>query len=337
MKEKLNIAFIGGDSHAGTINDFFQDALPYHERVANVDFEWTSTRWGKHARDSVNIGDILSRVDQYDLFFINAYEARPEVLAIYPHIWDKLVLYDINDDQHFHYHENQKKCLLYLKRSWDDRDIPNHRDNIIPIDFALLQPYLDVIPEEFYPDRDMHVTCTLPQARNGSARAFVVKTVKDADWPYVHDFVTQLTLFYSSGWVLSSAATAYRGEINPAPPHINWWYVYMHMLRRTRILFNAANHTAVGDHRTWEQFSSGALVITDRIAVPSPNLPEPGKHYIKFDMANPEKTIALAKELLQDDAEREKIAKAGREHAIKWHSSRARVDFVMSEAIKRLK
>ncbi len=337
MKEKFNIAFIGGDSHAGTINDFFLDALPLHERVAHVDFEWTSQRFGKHVRDAVHISEILPKIGQYDLVFINAYENRPEVRGLFDKLWGKLILYDINDDSYFHYHADQQKCLLYLKRAWDESINPEHRKNIIPTDFALLQMYLDAVPIGFYPNRDMAVTCTLPQNKNGTARYKVVTAVKNADWPHVKDWVQQMTLFYSSGWILSSAATSYRCELTPLPPHINWWYVYIHMLRRTKILFNAANHSAIGDHRTWEAFASGALVITDRIPGSCPNPPIPGEHYIKFNLNNPDETIEIAKELLGDTEQREKIAKAGLEHAIKYHSSKGRVEHIMGEIIKRLK
>ena len=73
MKDKFNVAFLGTDSHAGTINDMFQDALPYYERISNADFEWTSTRFGKDILEPVGLQYILDRISEYDLIFQNAY------------------------------------------------------------------------------------------------------------------------------------------------------------------------------------------------------------------------------------------------------------------------
>ena len=343
MQNKFKVAFFGGDNHAGTINDMFQDSLPYHSFVEKADFEWTSHRWGLPVLESTHKSIMLENLNQYDLIFQNVYELNekdnPNLVEMFDkfNLWKKVVLLDIADDSTWHYEHYRSKCLLYLKRAWEPHLFPKEPlDNAIPLDFPMFQEYLDVIPMDFHPNRDMAVTCTLPQVSRTVPRGLVVHTVKNTEWEPVDDWISQVVLFYSSGWVLSSAATSYRESLNPPPPQINWWYVYMHMLRRTKVLFNAANHSATGDHRTWEQFASGALVVTDRIAVPSPHLPEPGIHYIKFDVDNPDSTIKVVKELLKDHTERKKIAQAGLEHAIKYHSSNARVDYVMQNVLKQI-
>lgn len=350
MQRKFKVAVLGGDSHAGTILDMFQDALPNHPLVECADFEWTSYRFGFPACPAVGKQYILDRLTQYDFIFINPHHPiEGDIPAFWKmlddlNLWKKVILYDIDDDANFHFQHFHKKCLLYLKRAWQKFFIEkldaSDLENMIPLDFPLFKWYLDVVPMDYYPKRDTAVTCTLPQlpikTHFTTPRAVVVNTVKNTEWEPVDGWISQLTLFYSSGWVLSSAATSYRDSLNPPPPMINWWYIYMHMLRRTKVLFNAANQSAVGDHRTWEQFASGALVVTDEIRVPSPHLPEPGVHYIPFDLDNPEKTIKVVKELLKDHTERERIARAGLEHAIKYHHSDARVAYVMEEAVKRL-
>ena len=355
--QKFKIAFFGGDSHAGTINDMFQDALPNHPLVESVDFEWASSRWGKSFRPALGQKPLMENIESYDLIFQNSHSLPNEVtpglidLLDAKNLWHKVVLYDPVDDSHFHHEEYRKKCLLYCKRAWEpiqfesmargafSKDgIPVPIDNMIPLDFPLFQEYLDVVPMDFYYVRDMHITCTLNQAMSGSARQMVVKAVELTDFSDVHSNIMPIhkTLVYTSNYHLSSAATSYRDEMNPPLPKINWWYVYMHLLRRTQILFGAGNHSAVGDHRTWECFASGALVVTDRIPVPNPNNPEPGKHYIKFDLNDIPGTMKIVKELLKDNTEREKIARAGLEHAIMYHSSNARIAYVMSEVVKRL-
>jgi hypothetical protein len=340
--KKLKIAYLGGDSHAGTINDMFQSSLPKHPLVEKVDWEWTSSRWGKHVLDNTPKRYILEHLNEYDLIFQNPWElnkdSNPGLAKLFDdlNLWKRVILYDIADESGWRFEEYRQKCLLYCKRAWEESLMPKESlHNAIPLDFPMFQEYLDVVPMDFYPKRDMAVTCTLPQIDRNLPRGLVVHTVKNTEWESIEGWITQVTLFYSSGWVLSSAATSYRDELTPPAPAINWWYVYMHMLRRTQVLFNAANHSAVGDHRTWEQFASGALVVTNKIAVPSPHLPQPGVHYIPFDIANPESTIKVVKELLRDKVQREKIAKAGLEHAIKYHSSDARVAYVLEEAVKR--
>lgn len=342
---KFKVGFLGGDSHAGTIHDMFQDSLPNHPQIESVDWQWVGARWGQPSKlPCVGKGYIFDHIHEYDLIFQNPYELNendnPGLIELWDklNIWPKVILYDIADDSTWHYEELRKKCLLYLKRAWEPHLFPkNPLDNARVIDFPLFQHYLDVVPMDFYPKRDMGVTCTLAQVRGkNTPRSIVWNAVKDADWEPANDWITQLTLFYSSGWTLSSAATSYREQLVPAAPGIQWWYVYMHMLRRTKVLFGARNHTATGDHRTWESFASGALYVTDSIPVPNPNNPEPWKHYIPFNLQNPQETIKVVKELLKDDVERERIAKAGLEHAIKYHHSDARVAYVMEEINKQL-
>jgi len=352
---KFKIGYMGGDSHAGTINDMFQDSLPDHPLVESVDWEWTSRRWGFDARKAVGKSHVVSKLLEYDIIFQNPYELNdkdnPGLVEFFDanDIWKKVILYDVADEPGFHFERWRQKCLLYLKRAWDPiqldaLDIGKYpvdgqavsRANLIPIDFPMFKEYVDVIPMNFYHKRDLAVTCTLPQTPLHNARGIVAHAVKNTHFEPVDGWISQVTLFYSSGWVLSSAATSYREILNPIPPQINWWYVYMHMLRRTQVLFGAGNHTAYGDHRTWEAFASGALVVTDRIPVDNPHNPEPGVHYIKFELDNIPKTMAIVNELLKDKTERERIAKAGFDHAVAYHSSDARIAYVMENAVKRL-
>ena len=161
MKDKFNVAFLGTDSHAGTINDMFQDALPYHPRVEHVDWEWVSPRFGKDILESVGLRYILDRIEQYDLIFENPYiiKAVPEIEALFDkfNLWKKIIVYDINDDDSMHFPRYQEKCLLYLKRAYRGNLMPQNRENIIPIDFPLFQMYLDVVPMNQYPVRDIAI------------------------------------------------------------------------------------------------------------------------------------------------------------------------------------
>jgi len=341
---KLKIAFLGGDNHAGTINDMFQDSLPNHPLVESVDWEWVGNRWGKAVKVAVGQEYILDNLSKYDLIFQNPNSMTERItpglveLLNKLNLWNKVVLYDSADLPNFLFEEYQNKCLLYLKRSWVESHLPKNMSNVVPFDFPLFQEYLDVVPVDFSPWRDMHISCLLgKEGEDGSPRGQVLSFAKETNFSDVQGDPRPIhtTICYTSGEVLSSAATSYRDELVPPPPRINWWYVYMHLLRRTQILLTAANGTAVGDHRTWESFASGALVVTDKIPVPNPNNPEPWKHYIPFDLNEPKNTVKIVRELLVDHTERKRIALAGLEHAIKYHHSDARIAYVMEEILKR--
>ena len=230
--------------------------------------------------------------------------------------------------------EHKEKPLAYIKcsyRSWHE-DIKN----IIHLDYGILQSYIDVVPRGMYKDRDTAIFCSLQQgSRLTKTRDIIVNTIKTTDWratgPGHGGILNTVTLIYTC-----SQPRGYRNNPNPPFPNIDWWAIYMHMMARSKIVVTGAAAPRLGDSRTWEAFSSGALIVIDKIDIPMPNPLIAGKHYIKFDFDNIPKTIATIKELLKDKTEREKIAAAGFEHAIKYHSSKTRVAYMMDGIIERM-
>jgi hypothetical protein len=343
MKDKFKIGFFCKDSHAGMFIEIFQDYLHKHPRVESVDWERSFTKFGKEVLPHVGEQYLIDNILKYDLIFIQL-ECIPPVRKLFDDLklWDKTIIYDPKDEQRIIdpityklSNEYVEKPLLYIKRSWDDHHLPTNRKNIIPMNFCILNSYLDVIPHNYYVRRDLPITNTFIQGRSiNNPRDIITHAIKNADWPIINDEIMQVTLFFSTGFQVGLGHTGYRSELNPIPPYINWWYVYMHILSRSKIIFTGASNP--GDTRTWEAFSRGPLVFIDQIPIPSPNDMIAGKHYIKIDVSNIEGMIKQAKELLKDEPERARIAKAGYEHAITYHSSKARVNYVMEEIIKRL-
>jgi len=336
VKDKLNIGVFRYNADGEVLRDMFQDELPSHPRVGNVDWQWSTLRFGNIVVPTAGPEFIEKNIDSYDLIFADMFE-QPERLALFDkhNLWKKVVIFDTRDEPAFSRPELLDKCLLYIKRSWHDMYMPKNRDNILVLDFGILQSYLDVIPRNYYTRRDSAVTCTLNQSkRTGSPRDILVKTVKETDFPKdVNNDHSQVTLFYAP----DSNATDYRNALNPPPPYVNWWYIYMHILNRTKILFTRTpTGGGTNDFRTYEAFSSGALVFMNRIPTPQPNPLIAGEHYIEIDENNLTKTMNIAKDLLRDNTERERIAKAGFEHAITYHSAKARVNYAMDEILKRL-
>lgn len=347
MKDKFKIAFFGKDSHAGCMIDMFQDALPGHPNVESVDFETTFARFGK-ANVVPMRGEkyLLENIKKYDLIFLQA-----EQIALNPEIciekifddlglWGHTVLCDFKDNQIF---EKQylSKCLLYFKRSWQDGFIPREFNNILPIPPCVFDFYPNIVPSGTYGIRDLSVTCTLMQGNRGRGwpRDIVAKAVKDADWTLPNGELAPLTLFYGVGQNVSNAATFYRTELSWPTPYLNWWNVYMHILKRTKILFNAI-HSEVGDigeNRTWEALGSGVVLFTNKIEAEGQQPYIDGVHYVKIDLDDIPKAINRAKELLMNETELKKIAETGFDFSMKYHSSQARINYVMEEIIKRLK
>lgn len=354
LKEKLDIAFLGGDSSGVLVNEMFQDGLMKHPRVNRKDFETIFPRWGEMPFNPIPKNDIINNIINYDIIFADSERIQGELEALFErlNLWKKVVIYDCKDDQNVR-KEYIYKCLVYFKRSWQTQLIPEDAINtcVLPLPYAILYEYYDVIPLDFYPQkhhrtyspggRDFGVMCTLPQCYRNVPRDTLAHAVKNYQWGCTTEehgsHHIQLTLAYTCGALYSSTSVGFRYPRNFSPPDINWWYIYMHFLRRTQILFTAASHSAVCDIRTWEAFSSGALVFIDFVDIPTTHPFEEGKHFIKIDMKDLPKTLEKAKELMSDNTERMRIAQAGFEHGMKYHTPVARMDYVFDEIDKRLK
>lgn len=330
-----------------------QDGFSNHPRVHKTDFQTVFSRWGKWLLQATPVNEMLDRLTQYDLIFINSEMITQEREQLFDSLklWDRVVVIDCKDDQNLR-KEYIYKCLVYFKRSWEQEKgqwTPPDAKNVLPLAYAILDEYYDVIPYEFYAaqdhrvfsplGRDIAVLCTLPQAYRGVPRDELVHAVKNYDWGMTTvkhgHHCSQLTLVYTSGWLYSSCAVLFRQPRTFAEPHINWWYLYMHFMHRAQIIFTAASHSAACDVRTWEAFSSGGLVAIDRVDVPMPHPFEPGTHYLEIDNKNLPKTFERAKELLSDNTERERMALAGYEHGKRYHTTRARMDYIFEEIDKR--
>lgn len=344
MKDKFNIAFFGQDSHAGCMIDMFQDALPGQPNVESVDFETTFTRFGKEVLPMRGKKYLLENIKKYDLIFLQAEQIalNPEIEKLFDGLglWGHTVLCDFKDSQIF---ESQylPKCLLYFKRSWQKEYIPLEFNNIRPIPPGIFSFYPDVVPSSLYGIRDFPVTCTLAQGNRGRGwpRDIVARAVKDADWTLPNGEAALLTLFYGPGCVISNPATLYRTDLIYLRPNLNWWNVYMHVLKRTKILFTATHSEFgdIGENRTWEALGSGVVLFTNKIEAEGQQPYIDGVHYVKIDLDDMPKAINRAKALLMDEEELKKIAEAGFEFSMKYHSCKARINYVIEEITKRLK
>lgn len=337
MKDKLRVGFFRFDNCSEALRDMFQDELINHPRIEHVDWEWTSQRCGQVVVPAVGADFILRNIKSYDLIFLDADDITERHLSAIENndLWNRVIIFDMNEDSAYFNERYMRKCLLYIKCSYSNRI---HKiNNAVPLDWGILQVYLDVVPRGMYPEKDTAIICTLQQGYRGCPRDIIIDAIKTADWREKGKLNT-VTLAYTSGSVISYASKLYCRDFSPKHPDNmpNWWYIYMHLMNRSKIIVSGSSHSRIGDHRIWEAFSSGNLFCVDAIQIPMPNPMIAGIHYIKFDLGDIPKTLSILKELLKDDVERKRIASAGFNHAIIYHSSKARVEYVMGEILKRL-
>jgi hypothetical protein len=117
------------------------------------------------------------------------------------------------------------------------------------------------------------------------------------------------------------------------PPEKNPFLEYLGMLKRARIVFTAYPDNWDGDSRTWEAFSSGALVFMDATSIPSPYPMTHGRHCFIFDARKPEsirEAIDTAKYFLKNENERVAIALQGYKNACDHHRPVNRIEQVLS-------
>lgn len=341
------------------INEMFQDGLPNHPKVEKVDFETVFPRWGNVLFPPTPVKEIQDKLASYDLIFLQCDIADSQGNLIGSSnwsplienlkLWDRVIALDVKDDQTL-VKQFVNKPLVYFKRSYDKKFIPEGNTKVLPLAYAILDEYYDAIPWEYYNNRDhpvysphgrdIAVLCTLPQCFRGVPRDNLVAAIKKYDWGLLgekrQNHNIQVTLAYTCGWLYSSTSVWFRHPRDFEFPQVNWWYIYMHLMHRAQIVFTASSHSAICDIRTWEAFSSGALVCIDFIDVPMPHPFIPGEHFLKLDVKDFPGTFEKAKELLDDNTERERIAMAGYEHGKKYHSVKARMDYVFEEIEKRM-
>jgi len=208
--------------------------------------------------------------------------------------------------------ESPRDCRLYFKRSWvvkqDGRlvaspfvDIPWVR----PLAFGVLDAYVGQGPVVSYADRSRYaVVCTLRPGNPVRAR--------------VLGWVTQ--------FVVRRALPAFVGQIGDGLRATSDSSYYA-LMRSARIVVTANPGGYDGDHRLWESFASGALVLTDRLHVPlGPAAPVPGVHFVLYDTHNRTDLEAKVLHYLAAPAEAARIADAGRELALAAHRMVDRVD-----------
>lgn len=271
----------------------------------------------KHLSESLLKADYIFRCDDEHFGF----DEIDRFLDIND-LWSKVVYYDFKDSTEIDFHR-LSTCNAYVKRSWasginrepiEMPDIP-----ILPVDFGLLDEYFErPAPEK----KDIDICHMFPPDKRIGVRRYNVYRELDAQRGNFGNAVIG---------VPTAAAQAGRRAIFD-PPEDNPFLDYLDYLKRSKIVFTAFPDHWDGDSRTWEAFSSGALVFMDATTIPSPKPFISGKHCFIYDARKPasiRNAIAIAKDLLKNETTRQTIAKEGYQHALSFHKPVDRVNQIL--------
>uniref|UniRef100_A0A7S3NK26 Spore protein YkvP/CgeB glycosyl transferase-like domain-containing protein n=1 Tax=Aureoumbra lagunensis TaxID=44058 RepID=A0A7S3NK26_9STRA len=165
--------------------------------------------------------------------------------------------------------------------------------------------------------REYHIVCTLRVGRGQfQARARVLNWTRQA-------MLSDETL------------TGYAGEFDKGS-RLDINLEYFELMRKAKIVVTTQPGEWDGDYRSMEAFSSGALVFADVALThaPSPYPFVPGSHYIQFDPIQGNRNDFLQKLRYYLDRPQlaERIAANGFEHALKYHRSISRLDWILRSA-----
>ena len=107
---------------------------------------------------------------------------------------------------------------------------------------------------------------------------------------------------------------------------------YLRLLHSARIVVTCQPAGWEGDYRTWEAFSSGALVFMDRMHTPLPAKPRHGVHVVYYDALNRTDLLAKLVYYLERPGEARATAQRGQEWALMHHRAVNRIDYMLRTA-----
>jgi hypothetical protein len=229
---------------------------------------------------------------------------------------------------------------------------------ISPIDYGILDVYSSVLPYDFYDKsggRDIQIGYPQHFTYDSSApRGALGQALRHAD-DFIPDFKRyNVQMFYTCGH-RHDGRHLYRSSHPLSTGEPNWWVIYTHLLRRCKVILESAVDSTPGNVRTWEAHASGALLIRENAETLSEHPFIDGQHLIYYKTIDEEGHAlshhdpprmkeevqrAVEKAFYYGDAaheeERRAIAQAGYEHAMKYHTSAARVDYMMAVIEQKL-
>eukprot|EP00667_Euglena_gracilis_P008454 EG_transcript_8563 len=215
------------------------------------------------------------------------------------------------------------RALVYFKRAYVFRKVGVSTNishfcplNVAPMHYAIFDPWLlpRTIPWEARP---YAVVCTL------RARSLNISTGSAGRWNTVQ-------------WLKEfQAETSYSMLIKSVSPFGDQCVdtAYLRLLRHARIIVTCQPAHWETDFRTWEALASGALVFVDRMLTPLAYPLQDGVHWVIFDPFNKTDFHRKLQYYLTHPLEARAVARAGHQHALRYHRTVSRMDHVLWTAL----
>jgi len=259
-------------------------------------------------------------------------------------LWSKIVVYDIKHEDE--YPDILDKCLAYFKREylrWEpDGNFGRftRRDKRIrPLNLSIVSAYEKMFKRVDHTKvRDIgyffNPAVLFAHGSHYNRRVNVMIHLHQAMWT---GYDVQLTV---EGWC--SAINSHDPVSFPPKEDadFDYWHIfekYYKLMANTKILIDAMPTRYVAPYRPWEVLASGSLCVLDPEKQEELEHPfEHGKHCLIYDSTSPPSIMEMidqVKYYSKNDMKRERIAKAGLEHAQKYHKSINRVKKIL-ESIK---
>jgi hypothetical protein len=185
----------------------------------------------------------------------------------------------------------------------------------------LLNDERDCVPLPFSSPADRY-----PEIPEGQERPIDLLFLMGLTWPMRNQI-------YDAVRSLRSECNVY-AALAPDPDPNNQdeplpWEKYIEQMGRAKIAVSVrgfGNDTC----RYWEIPPTGALMLCDHLPIKIPNPFQEGVHVARY--RDPEDFKSKVRHFLSNVEGREKLAAAGREHALKYHTCKARAEWFLENA-----
>jgi hypothetical protein len=230
---------------------------------------------------------------------------------------EKLVCIDNTDEFDRFYLKDPRDCFAYFKRSLctieERRKVYVNSHSLFPFNYCVLDGFL---PENHleYKDRSVKFGCYLRNSCPNRMR------------------ILQLARTIESG---NSLVGEISGGSRSVGDNVYFSRDYFEILNMTQILLTAGPSYWAGDSRLWEALANGCLVFADNDCIPLPNPLIDGEHLVYYDINNLPELRKKINYYLENTEEAEKIANAGRHHALTYHSDKSRMQYVVDHLLFR--
>lgn len=212
--------------------------------------------------------------------------------------------------------EQFKTVFLYFKRMCVERKknkskkFITYERKVIPLPFAIRQDtinYINSIKNKF--NREFDISCMFGKGNRGRRRD-IYKFFKNTE------FSRKYKVFVGT---IKKSKKFYH-QINNG---------YINQLLKSKIIVTSNPKNHEGDYRLFEALSSGALVFSDQMLTPVKNPLINKKHLIYYKNINHLNELLIY--YLNNDKERNEIAKNGHQYALKYHTFIYRTKEIIDE------